>query len=271
MVIFRNIVIAILVSFFCDIAAEPKKMLTLEDVLIKYQEAFYNSENPDINKKIDYAGTTALIAASSSGDLKCVKILLDNGAQVACKTRGGITPLSSACHGAYNEIFLLLIDKLVKEFDSKKTKSIFSRKKIKDLNYFVNKKDWIGFNPLLYAVTECSPDVVEKLLNNGAKISIEVASLKQNALMLACAADKTAIVELLINKLIERVVIDENIKDKQEYIKEFINKKDYKGKTALNLAKNDCAKLIDEYLNNLDNIIFSYLNSNLNKNEIIEN
>lgn len=265
MVIFRNIVIAILVSFFCDLAADPKKELTLADVLLKYQETFYNSKNPDINKKLDYAGTTALIAASENGDLRAVKILLDNGAQVTCKTRGGITPMGSACRGGYNEIFLLLIDKLEIEFKFKKTE------KIKDLNNFINKKDWIGFNPLLYAVTQCSQDVVERLLNNGAKISVEVESLKQNALMLACVAGKVTIVELLLNKLIERVCKDKNIENKKEYIVDFINKKDHKNKTALSLAKNDCANLIKEYINNLDNIIDRYLESNLNKNKIIEN
>jgi ankyrin repeat protein len=69
---------------------------------------FLISKGADINAKDNMAGGTPLHYASMSGYINIVQCLIDNGADIYCKGRGGMTPLMLAVNEGHKNVADLL-------------------------------------------------------------------------------------------------------------------------------------------------------------------
>ena len=86
-----------------------------------------------------------LLKECEKGELKIVKFLVENGANIEIKDNNGMTPLSNACRGGYLDVVKFLIENGAN----------------------IETKDVNGMTPLLKAI---SLDVVKFLVEKGANI-----------------------------------------------------------------------------------------------------
>jgi ankyrin repeat protein len=116
---------------------------------------------------------TALLLASSSGNLKITRLLLDNGAKIESRIRDGHTPLSVASASGRTEIVRLLLDR----------------------NADVNAIGASGGTPLYHAAKQGNLEIVRLLLRRDAHLE---AGRPWTPLLGAARSGQTEVVALLL-------------------------------------------------------------------------
>ena len=131
-------------------------------------------------------GQTPLHYASFVGNIKIIKLLIQNGADFLSKTNNGFNVLHLATMGNKITSFFYFIKKYnisIKSIDNKENTSLhlatyFNSKKI--FNYLltnnqidINSKNKEGFTPLHFAVVSQNKSMIKKLLIKGANCSIK--------------------------------------------------------------------------------------------------
>ena len=142
---------------------------------------FYSFINCGTNK-----GQQPLHYASFVGNIKLIKLLIQNGADISAKTNNGFNVLHLSIMGNKISPFYYFIQKYnvnINSRDSKDNTSLhlatyFNSKKI--FNYLltsdnikVNSKNKEGFTPLHFAVVSQNKSMIKKLLIKGADSSIK--------------------------------------------------------------------------------------------------
>jgi len=131
-------------------------------------------------------GQTALHYASFVGNIKLIKLLFQNGADISIKTNNNFNVLQLAVMGNKVTSLYYFIKKYEIDINSKDSKdnsclhlaTYFNSKKI--FNYLltdnqikINSKNKDGFTPLHFAVINQNISMIKKLLMKGAKCSIK--------------------------------------------------------------------------------------------------
>ena len=142
---------------------------------------FYSFINSKTNK-----GQTPIHYASFVGNIKIIKLLIQNGADISSKTNNGFNVLHLATMGNKITSFYYFIERYKMDINFKDLKdntslhlaTYFNSKKIfnflltnKDID--INAKNKEGFTPLHYAVISQNKNMVKKLLMKGADSSIK--------------------------------------------------------------------------------------------------
>ena len=141
--------------------------------------------NSFINSKTN-KGQTPLHYASFVGNIKLIKLLIDNGADISLKTNNNFNVLHLAIMGDKITSFYYFIKKYKIDMNSKDSKensllhlaTYFNSKKI--FNYLlsnnkvkINSKNKEGYTPLHFAVLNQNKSMIKKLLIKGANCSIK--------------------------------------------------------------------------------------------------
>ena len=131
-------------------------------------------------------GQTPLHYASFVGNIKLIKLLIQNGADILSKTNNGFNVLHLAIMGNKITSFYYFIEKYKISINSKDSKdntslhlaAYFNSKKI--FNYLlatnkldINSRNKEGFTPLHFAVINQNKSMIKKLLIKGANSSIK--------------------------------------------------------------------------------------------------
>ena len=131
-------------------------------------------------------GQTPLHYASFVGNIKIIKILIQNGADILSKTNNGFNVLHLATMGNKMTSFFYFIEKYKININSKDVKdntslhlsTYFNSKKI--FNFLltnskidINAKNKEGFTPLHFAVMSQNKSMIKKLLIKGADCNIK--------------------------------------------------------------------------------------------------
>ena len=145
------------------------------------QKEFNSFINCGTNK-----GQTPLHYASFVGNIKLIKLLIENGADISSETNNGFNVLHLSIMGNKISPFYYFIQKYnvnINSKDSKENTSLhlaayFNSKKI--FNYLltndkieINSKNKAGFTPLHFAVLSQNKSMIKKLLIKGANWSIK--------------------------------------------------------------------------------------------------
>jgi len=136
-------------------------------------------EGLDVNETTT-DGVTALRMASQEGHTEVVKLLLDRGADVNAKDASGVTALLMASHKGHTEIVKVLIDKGA------------------DVNVVNVKSTGTGSTALIIQSCDGHTEVVRLLLEKGADVNA-TGDGKTTALIIASLKGHKDIVELLID------------------------------------------------------------------------
>jgi ankyrin repeat protein len=131
-------------------------------------------------------GQTPLHYASFVGDIKLIKLLIQNGADISIKTNNNFNPLHLASMGNKVTSLYYFIKQYKIDVNSKDTKdntcfhlaTFFNSKKVfnyllTNKNIDINSKNKGGFTPLHYAVISKNKSMVKKLLMKGANCSVK--------------------------------------------------------------------------------------------------
>lgn len=148
-------------------AAAEGQIQTLEKLLD-------SGANPNSRDFLSY-GMTPLLAASASGHVEVVKLLLDRGAWVDRKHHRKLSPLLVASQAGYTEIVQLLVAHGAQ----------------------INFKGVKGYTALMYAARFNHKDIVELLLEKGVALNSR-SDHRSTALMLAVQGGNSDIVTLLL-------------------------------------------------------------------------
>ena len=131
-------------------------------------------------------GQTPLHYASFVGNIKLIKLLIENGADISSETNNGFNVLHLSIMGNKVTPFYYFIQKYNVNINSKDSKdntslhlaTYFNSKKI--FNYLltndkieINSKNKEGFTPLHFAVVSQNKSMIKKLLIKGANCSIK--------------------------------------------------------------------------------------------------
>ena len=145
------------------------------------QKDFISFINYGTNK-----GQTPLHYASFVGNIRLIKLLIQNGADISAKTNNGFNVLHLSIMGNKVSPFFYFIEKYnmnINSKDSKENSSLhlatyFNSKKI--FNYLltnnkieINSKNKEGFTPLHFAVVSQNKSMIKKLLIKGVNCSIK--------------------------------------------------------------------------------------------------
>jgi len=133
----------------------------------------------DIDGIASYSKSTALATAAGYGFIRSVNFLLDNGANVDLPGANDMTPLMHACSCGKTKgsrVALRLIEANA------------------DVTY-VRKAD--EMTALKFAVHDCSPDVIQALIDNGADVD-GPPDTDQTALMIAARANYVDALRVLV-------------------------------------------------------------------------
>ena len=148
-----------------------------------------NLSQKDFNSFINCVtnkGQTPLYYASFVGNIKLIKLLIQNGADISVETNNGFNVLHLSIMGNKISPFYYFIQKYninINSKDSKENTSLhlatyFNSKKI--FNYLltnnkieINAKNKEGFTPLHFAVVSQNKSMIKKLLIKGANCSIK--------------------------------------------------------------------------------------------------
>ena len=148
-----------------------------------------NLSQKDFISFINYGtkkGQTPLHYASFVGNIKLIKLIIQNGADISAKTNNGFNVLHLSIMGNKVSPFFYFIQKYNMDINSKDSKensslhlsTYFNSKKI--FNYLltnnkieINSKNKEGFTPLHFAVVSQNKSMIKKLLIKGANCSIK--------------------------------------------------------------------------------------------------
>ena len=149
------------------------------------QEEFLSFINSGTNK-----GQTPLHYASFVGNIKLIKLLIENGADISIKTNNKFNMLHLAVMGKKITSFYYFIKQYKIDINSKDSKdntvlhlaTFFNSTKI--FNFLltvkkikINSRNKDGFTPLHFAVINQSKSMIKKLLIKGAKCNIKNGKL----------------------------------------------------------------------------------------------
>ena len=149
------------------------------------QEEFISFINSGTNK-----GQTPLHYASFVGNIKLIKLLIQNGADISIKTNNNFNVLHLAVMGNKITSFYYFIKKYKIDINSKDSKdntilhlaTFFNSKKL--FNFLltvkkikINSRNKDGFTPLHFAVINRNISMIKKLLMKGAKCNIKNGKL----------------------------------------------------------------------------------------------
>lgn len=176
----------------------------------------------------DENGESVLQIVYNNNNIEMVKYLLDNGANINMQYNTGATLLFEACRKNDFEFVKYLINKIERVDEKNFNKddcelldnliykiSRFVKKDEEYGRFELNIKDVEGNTPLFMAVKNDNKEMVKYLLKHGA--SIKTKNLKgENAIIYASRLGKKDIVDFFVKNY-----------------KEFINKRDSGGRTAL--------------------------------------
>ena len=194
------------------------------------------NRNADVNAQCECpsyygyeGGMTALMLAVEAGNIKAVRLLLDNGAKINTKNTGGQTALMIAAKNSETELTKILLGN----------------------NAEVNINDHNGWTALMYAATNDNPDMFQFLIDQGAEINIKNKK-GRTALMISAKKPQPKIVKILLEKgahvnirdndgrtaLMFAAVQYENVESVRDLLSHNASKtiKDNFGKTALDYA-----------------------------------
>ena len=145
------------------------------------QEDYNSFINHTTNK-----GQTPLHYASFVGNIKIIKLLIENGADISIKTHNNFNVLHLAIMGNKITSFYYFIQKYKIDINSKDSKentslhlaTYFNSKKIftyllSNNKIKINAKNKEGFTPLHFAVLNQNTSMIKKLLMKGANYSIK--------------------------------------------------------------------------------------------------
>ena len=222
-------------------AVEERDLKTLQKVIEQLTDVDEMKCRNIVNYRYN-AGWTLLHKAASSGLLKIVKILVENGAVVNSKDGGGSTALHMAASSSpcSLEIVQYLVEKgaEINERNAYQGTPLHwaARKGLRDIVQYlvgrgaeVNGKDEEGRTALILAVCSRSLEVVQHLVENGAELNGK-NGLESTALHYAVSTSSLEIIKYLVEKGAE------------------VNGKDNWGDTALHKASDRGEDLIVEYL-----------------------
>ena len=162
----------------------PKEMLIIAKNNLS-QEEFISFINSGTNK-----GQTPLHYASFVGNIKLIKLLIQNGADISIKTNNNFNVLHLAVMGNKITSFYYFIKKYKIDINSKDSKdntilhlaTFFNSKKL--FNFLltvkkikINSRNKDGFTPLHFAVINRNISMIKKLLMKGAKCNIKNGKL----------------------------------------------------------------------------------------------
>ncbi len=145
-------------------------------------------DSPDLINARDSEGITPLNAAARNGQLKVVKFLLDNKANIETRDGSTLTPLLSAARAGSKEIVELLLDR------GANVNAVSTANINHQFSSWYNPE---GFSALHYAVSSGNKGMSEVLLAHGAKVDAKDVS-GSTALMLAARSGFKTIAEMLI-------------------------------------------------------------------------
>ena len=157
-----------------------------KEILLSSKE---NLSQKEFNSFINYGtnkGQTPLHYASFVGNIKLIKLLIENGADISIKTNNHFNVIHLAVMGNKVTSFYYFIKKYKIDINSKDSKdnnslhlaTYFNSKKI--FNYLltdkkieINSKNKEGFTPLHFAVINQNKSMIKKLLMRGADYKIK--------------------------------------------------------------------------------------------------
>lgn len=134
----------------------------------------------DVNVVSPRSSNSPLCAASAQGMLKAVELLLEMNAQVDLVGAEGLTPLMHACALGGSK-------------GGRVVRRLLEAKA--NVNY-VRADD--EMTALKFAVSTCSPDILQELLDAGAEVD-GPAECRQTALMIAARANNEESLKVLVN------------------------------------------------------------------------
>ena len=201
-----------------------KKLYNISELFIEYCKKYNKSGlNKFINQENDH-GITALHYASFRGNVKIIRLLIENGANIYTKTKRGLNVIHYSAQGnkPSSLMFFYLIFKeknnysLITDNDSGGSTPLhwaaFSnaedtllylinldcfKTQEEKLNY-INKPDFQGYTPLHLSVNSKSKRTVMKLLQNGASSDLKDKKGK-TPLDLAKSQNQKEIAEIIKN------------------------------------------------------------------------
>jgi ankyrin repeat protein len=158
-------------------AAQKKNSFVLQKLL----------ENPEIKiESMDSVNVSPLSYAATFGDIDCIRILLDNGANINSEDINSWTPLFYAVQYGKIDAVKLLIDRGANILKKNKFGNTLLHLACKRNNYdmvkflleigaakTINDRDNVGLTALIYAVDNQNFDVVKLLIENGADIALK--------------------------------------------------------------------------------------------------
>ena len=193
-------------NFTCTIISETKANAS-------------NSEFEDLINARSSKGFTALHYAVYRGNIKTIKLLLDNGADLFCRNNTGLTLLHMAAQGnKVNSMYFLMkeygLDIMTLDYNANTAlhwACYFNSDKIVKYimlsvpNININSQNNDRYTPLHLAVLSGGFKNIKRLLLKGANVTLK-SNKNQTAIDLANNMNNQKIIQLLKNKSIEPIV-----------------------------------------------------------------
>ena len=197
-------------------------LASASDAIIKH---LLSIEGNDINK-ITHDGRTYLFWASSKGNLPIVSYLLENGARIDIVDDKGSSVLLFAAGGGQTnpELYDLLIANgvSINETNPKGANVIHQliskTKKLKDLDYFLNKgldlnsMDKAGHNTVDYAARTGNKEIIEQLIKKGVSYK-DTNTDGSNAILVASKGSRGGGNSTEFFKYLEGLGVQPNVTD----------------------------------------------------------
>ena len=176
------------------------------------------SADPDrLHKFLDTrhsSGRTALIDCAEGNRLSCLNLLLEYGADYTIPGNAGNTPLMWASRAGFDEV----VDALLRKAKDNSTN------KPRHFQDFINHRNGLGETALFFAARDNRLSTVQLLLEYESDYLIP-----NNSRVTALHASSFGGLEDMVSKLLEKI----SAKVDRQHLKDFLDSRNYVGKTAL--------------------------------------